>query len=171
MTVHGVDNVDFQDSGHGRNQKYCPSVTMDTSCIPGTSLDLSKSRKFLSVSSLLDLSQNDKPKSIPSLSEITNAPTSGALDLSKTDQYRHILNFINNKSPITGLCFQAIRCTFPNCTCECFSPGKVQLRSCDGCKHGWVAHGKKYFKDNYFTCLINLVPLHLTRGFNSTRFV
>ncbi|XP_056021216.1 zinc finger protein basonuclin-2-like isoform X3 [Ostrea edulis] len=35
---------------------------------------------------------------------------------------------------------EAIRCTFPNCTCECFSPGKVQLRSCDGCKHGWVAH-------------------------------
>ncbi|XP_062595490.1 zinc finger protein basonuclin-2-like isoform X1 [Saccostrea cucullata] len=35
---------------------------------------------------------------------------------------------------------EAIRCTFPNCTCECFSPGKVHLRSCEGCKHGWVAH-------------------------------
>uniref|UniRef100_K1QFQ9 Zinc finger protein basonuclin-2 n=1 Tax=Magallana gigas TaxID=29159 RepID=K1QFQ9_MAGGI len=87
-----------------------------------------------------DLSQNDKPKSVGSVSEISSAPSSGALDLSKTDQYRHMLNFINNKSPITRLCFQAIRCTFPNCTCECFSPGKLLLRSCDGCKHGWVAH-------------------------------
>lgn len=38
---------------------------------------------------------------------------------------------------------QAIRCTLPNCMCECFAPGKLHLRSCDTCKHGWVAHGKK----------------------------
>nr|SIW59169.1 disconnected [Euperipatoides kanangrensis] len=35
----------------------------------------------------------------------------------------------------------AIRCTIPNCNCECFSPGKTQLRTCETCKHGWVAHG------------------------------
>ncbi|XP_030644162.1 zinc finger protein basonuclin-2 [Chanos chanos] len=35
---------------------------------------------------------------------------------------------------------QAIRCTLVNCTCECFQPGKIQLRTCDQCKHGWVAH-------------------------------
>lgn len=40
--------------------------------------------------------------------------------------------------------FQAIRCTLVNCTCECFQPGKINLRTCDQCKHGWVAHGKKY---------------------------
>nr|XP_006811716.1 PREDICTED: uncharacterized protein LOC100378553 [Saccoglossus kowalevskii] len=34
----------------------------------------------------------------------------------------------------------AIRCTLPNCSCECFSPGKVHIRTCDSCKHGWVAH-------------------------------
>ncbi|XP_068607148.1 zinc finger protein basonuclin-2 [Brachionichthys hirsutus] len=43
------------------------------------------------------------------------------------------------------LCFyavslQAIRCTLVNCTCECFQPGKIHLRTCDQCKHGWVAH-------------------------------
>ena len=38
------------------------------------------------------------------------------------------------------MCFQAIRCTLPNCPCECFSPGKVHIRACDSCKHGWVAH-------------------------------
>ena len=38
--------------------------------------------------------------------------------------------------------FQAIRCTQPNCPCECFSPGKPCLRYCDTCKHGWVAHGE-----------------------------
>ena len=144
MTVRGIDNVECRGEGiyyfHHRNQKPCRSVTMDTSCLSGTSVDLSKSRKFLSVSSLLDLTPNDKPKSC--VSELVSPPSCGALDLSKTDQYRHMLNFINNKSPITRLCFQAIRCTFPNCTCECFSPGKLLLRSCDGCKHGWVAHGK-----------------------------
>ncbi|XP_060068912.1 zinc finger protein basonuclin-2-like [Ylistrum balloti] len=35
---------------------------------------------------------------------------------------------------------EAIRCTLPNCPCECFSPGKVHIRACDSCKHGWVAH-------------------------------
>ncbi|XP_057187222.1 zinc finger protein basonuclin-2 isoform X2 [Triplophysa rosa] len=35
---------------------------------------------------------------------------------------------------------QAIRCTLVNCTCECFLPGKIHLRTCDQCKHGWVAH-------------------------------
>lgn len=38
---------------------------------------------------------------------------------------------------------QAIRCTLVNCTCECFQPGKIHLRTCDQCKHGWVAHGKR----------------------------
>ncbi|KAJ8336160.1 hypothetical protein SKAU_G00395030 [Synaphobranchus kaupii] len=35
---------------------------------------------------------------------------------------------------------QAIRCTLLNCTCECFQPGRISLRTCDHCKHGWVAH-------------------------------
>ncbi|XP_007237442.3 zinc finger protein basonuclin-2 [Astyanax mexicanus] len=35
---------------------------------------------------------------------------------------------------------EVIGCTQPNCTCECFRPGRVNLRSCDRCKHGWVAH-------------------------------
>ncbi|XP_075450907.1 zinc finger protein basonuclin-2 isoform X4 [Ascaphus truei] len=35
---------------------------------------------------------------------------------------------------------QAIRCTLVNCTCECFQPGKINQRTCDQCKHGWVAH-------------------------------
>ncbi|XP_019339218.1 zinc finger protein basonuclin-2 isoform X5 [Alligator mississippiensis] len=35
---------------------------------------------------------------------------------------------------------KAIRCTLVNCTCECFQPGKINLRTCDQCKHGWVAH-------------------------------
>lgn len=40
------------------------------------------------------------------------------------------------------LSLQAIRCTLVNCTCECFQPGKIHLRTCDQCKHGWVAHGE-----------------------------
>ncbi|XP_071116964.1 zinc finger protein basonuclin-2-like isoform X1 [Haliotis cracherodii] len=35
---------------------------------------------------------------------------------------------------------EAIRCTHPNCLCECFSPGKSCLRHCETCKHGWVSH-------------------------------
>ncbi|CAH1255616.1 BNC2 [Branchiostoma lanceolatum] len=41
--------------------------------------------------------------------------------------------------------FQAIRCTLPNCKCECFAPGKTHLRTCETCKHGWVAHGNVHF--------------------------
>ncbi|KAL4227233.1 Zinc finger protein [Mactra antiquata] len=37
-------------------------------------------------------------------------------------------------------CKKAIRCTTPSCLCECFLPAKSCLRSCDTCKHGWVAH-------------------------------
>ncbi|XP_063955980.1 uncharacterized protein LOC129261718 isoform X1 [Lytechinus pictus] len=32
------------------------------------------------------------------------------------------------------------RCTLPECDCEEFTPGKTQLKTCDRCKHGWVAH-------------------------------
>eukprot|EP00062_Callorhinchus_milii_P002378 gi/632938508/ref/XP_007905232.1/ PREDICTED: zinc finger protein basonuclin-1 isoform X1 [Callorhinchus milii] len=35
---------------------------------------------------------------------------------------------------------EAIRCTLVNCNCECFQPGKINLRQCDQCKHGWVVH-------------------------------
>lgn len=38
--------------------------------------------------------------------------------------------------------FQAIRCTVPECSCECFVPGKRHLRYCETCKHGWVPHGE-----------------------------
>ncbi|XP_033113475.1 uncharacterized protein LOC117114052 [Anneissia japonica] len=34
----------------------------------------------------------------------------------------------------------AIRCTLPGCSCECFNPCKSQLRTCQSCQHGWVAH-------------------------------
>ncbi|KAG9344102.1 hypothetical protein JZ751_012582 [Albula glossodonta] len=36
--------------------------------------------------------------------------------------------------------WQAIRCTLLNCSCKCFQPGKINLRTCDHCKHGWVVH-------------------------------
>ena len=39
---------------------------------------------------------------------------------------------------------KAIRCTMPACPCECFLPGKLQLRQCQTCKHGWVPHGKSF---------------------------
>ncbi|KAE8279513.1 Zinc finger protein basonuclin-2 [Larimichthys crocea] len=35
---------------------------------------------------------------------------------------------------------ESIRCTVSSCSCVCFKPGGVQLRSCDCCGHGWVAH-------------------------------
>ncbi|KAM8748274.1 zinc finger protein basonuclin-2 [Acanthopagrus schlegelii] len=35
---------------------------------------------------------------------------------------------------------ESIRCTAPGCSCQCFKPGSVQLRSCDRCGHGWVSH-------------------------------
>ncbi|XP_001180755.2 uncharacterized protein LOC752969 [Strongylocentrotus purpuratus] len=32
------------------------------------------------------------------------------------------------------------RCTLPECDCGEFTAGKTQLKTCDNCKHGWVAH-------------------------------
>ena len=64
------------------------------------------------------------------------------LDLTKSEQYRRVLQFITSSQPPPRLYFQAIRCTLPGCPCECFSPGKTVLRACETCKHGWVAHGE-----------------------------
>jgi len=50
---------------------------------------------------------------------------------------------------------QAIRCTVPGCVCDCFTPGKLHIRFCDACGHGWVPHGKWtnlgfiFFKSHY----------------------
>ncbi|XP_060516239.1 zinc finger protein basonuclin-2-like [Cylas formicarius] len=33
-----------------------------------------------------------------------------------------------------------VRCTVPNCKCDCFVPGKIRLRYCENCNHGWVPH-------------------------------
>ncbi|XP_033181623.1 zinc finger protein basonuclin-2-like [Mastacembelus armatus] len=35
---------------------------------------------------------------------------------------------------------ESVRCTVSGCSCVCFTPGRAQLRSCDRCGHGWVAH-------------------------------
>uniref|UniRef100_A0AAQ4QLH8 Zinc finger protein basonuclin-2 n=1 Tax=Gasterosteus aculeatus aculeatus TaxID=481459 RepID=A0AAQ4QLH8_GASAC len=35
---------------------------------------------------------------------------------------------------------ESVRCTTSGCSCACFRPGSAQLRSCDRCGHGWVAH-------------------------------
>ncbi|KAK2163460.1 hypothetical protein LSH36_79g06009 [Paralvinella palmiformis] len=51
---------------------------------------------------------------------------------------------------------RAIRCTQPTCRCDCFSPGKSFLRTCDTCKHGWVAHGRS--EDNV-NALIPVTPV------------
>lgn len=62
------------------------------------------------------------------------------------------------KALIHVFCFflQAIRCTLVNCTCECFQPGKINLRTCDQCKHGWVAHGKKSLFGVFLLCSVQL---------------
>ncbi|XP_051735787.1 zinc finger protein basonuclin-2 [Ctenopharyngodon idella] len=35
---------------------------------------------------------------------------------------------------------EVVGCTHADCHCECFLPGRHQIRSCDRCGHGWVAH-------------------------------
>ncbi|XP_054159582.1 zinc finger protein basonuclin-2-like [Oppia nitens] len=35
---------------------------------------------------------------------------------------------------------QANHCSTPNCSCDCFTPGKSQMRICDNCNHGWISH-------------------------------
>ena len=50
---------------------------------------------------------------------------------------------MTNAFGVVSVLLQAIRCTMPACPCECFLPGKIQIRQCETCKHGWVPHGKK----------------------------
>ncbi|XP_046725940.1 zinc finger protein basonuclin-2 [Silurus meridionalis] len=35
---------------------------------------------------------------------------------------------------------QVLMCSHQNCSCECFLPERLDLRSCNRCKHGWVTH-------------------------------
>lgn len=72
---------------------------------------------------------------------------SSMLDLTKSERYRRVLQYISSTPP--RLFFQAIRCTTPSCVCECFLPSKPCLRTCETCKHGWVAHGKSVTCDKY----------------------
>lgn len=60
------------------------------------------------------------------------------------------------QSPLTRVCFylQVLRCSTPNCSCDCFVPGKPLMRVCAHCNHGWIAHGKLVH--------IALLPLQLT---------
>uniref|UniRef100_UPI00398EF88D zinc finger protein basonuclin-2 isoform X2 n=1 Tax=Pristiophorus japonicus TaxID=55135 RepID=UPI00398EF88D len=44
---------------------------------------------------------------------------------------------------------EAIRCTLVNCNCECFQAGKINLRQCDQCKHGWVVHALDKLRVNH----------------------
>ena len=43
-----------------------------------------------------------------------------------------------------------------NCTCECFQPGKINLRTCDQCKHGWVAHGEENLDFSPCSCYVRV---------------
>jgi hypothetical protein len=45
----------------------------------------------------------------------------------------------------------AIRCSTPNCSCDCFAPGKTQMRICANCNHGWISHAmdKLGFKHSF----------------------
>ncbi|XP_049766374.1 uncharacterized protein LOC126095660 [Schistocerca cancellata] len=42
--------------------------------------------------------------------------------------------------PVAPSVCTAIRCTVANCSCECFTPGKMNIRYCDTCGHSWVPH-------------------------------
>lgn len=69
-----------------------------------------------------------------------------------------------NMTVLLSLSSQAIRCTLVNCTCECFQPGKIHLRTCDQCKHGWVAHGKPAQQMDFYlsvtlALIIDIEPL------------
>lgn len=65
------------------------------------------------------------------------------------------------------LVLQAIRCTLVNCTCECFQPGKINLRMCDQCKHGWVAHGEHVTQPTPLPQSSLYVPCTLTSIFTT----
>lgn len=48
--------------------------------------------------------------------------------------------------PLTLCCpvSQSVSCSVSSCTCVCFKARSGQLRSCDRCGHGWVAHGETH---------------------------
>ncbi|XP_021919623.1 zinc finger protein basonuclin-2-like isoform X3 [Zootermopsis nevadensis] len=57
------------------------------------------------------------------------------------DQSAAKLKLPGNPANGAGLMMEvAIRCTVPSCSCECFTPGKMNIRYCDTCNHSWVPH-------------------------------
>jgi hypothetical protein len=61
---------------------------------------------------------------------VFTAPAAAAAALSVL-----VINFIS------CLMWQPIRCTHPNCSCDCFAPGRGSKRTCSTCQHGWISHG------------------------------
>ncbi|XP_054288879.1 zinc finger protein basonuclin-2-like isoform X2 [Macrosteles quadrilineatus] len=64
--------------------------------------------------------------------EANSTPTSGAASNPARPAEPHLA--------LAPTICTAIRCTVPGCTCECFTPGKLHIRYCESCSHGWVPH-------------------------------
>ncbi|XP_041841919.1 zinc finger protein basonuclin-2-like, partial [Melanotaenia boesemani] len=50
------------------------------------------------------------------------------------------------KMRMTADAQEPARCCVSGCSCTRFRPGSIQIRSCDRCGHGWVAHASEKFQ-------------------------
>ncbi|XP_045481744.1 zinc finger protein basonuclin-2-like isoform X3 [Harmonia axyridis] len=70
----------------------------------------------------------------------TSVTKSTAADCTKEHISREAKNCNGERILQTPKIATAIKCTLPNCSCDCFIPGIKQIRYCETCKHGWVPH-------------------------------
>ncbi|XP_019765432.1 zinc finger protein basonuclin-2 isoform X2 [Dendroctonus ponderosae] len=59
-----------------------------------------------------------------------------------------------------------IRCTIPNCNCENFIPGKLRLRYCETCNHGWVPHALDKLGLRHLFNISAPEPVHVNVAFD-----
>ncbi|XP_065131728.1 zinc finger protein basonuclin-2 [Paramisgurnus dabryanus] len=64
---------------------------------------------------------------------------------------------------------EAIACTQSDCRCECFQPGRHQIRSCDRCSHGWVTHAvsKVCGQTVVYSGQVEIVDIHVVFDISS----
>ncbi|XP_055043547.2 zinc finger protein basonuclin-2 [Misgurnus anguillicaudatus] len=64
---------------------------------------------------------------------------------------------------------EVIACTQSDCRCECFQPGRHQIRSCDRCSHGWVTHavGKLCGQTVVYSGQVEIVHIHVVFDISS----
>ncbi|XP_018913909.2 zinc finger protein basonuclin-2 isoform X2 [Bemisia tabaci] len=81
-----------------------------------------------------------RPENNLSVAPLTTSASSGPVNSGSSANSRSRLSSNESHFPLAPAICTSIRCTVPGCACDCFTPGKLHIRYCETCNHGWVPH-------------------------------